>query len=402
MMLETYDIAIIGGGINGIATGIALLESKANIKVIILEKEPEIGLHASGRNSGVLHSGFYYSPKSLRAIFCKQGNVELTNFCKDSNIPILNTGKVVVTRNESELNDLTRLAERGQENNIDIELMPDTELKKIEPLAKTVRSFIYSRTTSVSDPKLVIEKLLDKYLYLGGKILYSQKVRLKFNHAEVIIGPEMKIKAKFIVNTAGVHSQKISQQIGIGNEYGFIPFLGKYLIAPNKLGLNSLVYPVPNPDRPFLGVHLTKTTNNKIKIGPTAIPVLGKEQYTISSALGSTEILETLKSAWRFIRNNPREVSKFLAHEWSTLNSKKLVKEASYLVPDVSIINNWEKGNAGIRAQLVDLKTGVLVEDFSIKEFQNSLHLLNGISPGWTCALPFGRYLADHFILPKL
>jgi hypothetical protein len=159
---------------------------------------------------------------------------------------------------------------------------------------------------------------------------------------------------------------------------------------------------VPNPDRPFLGVHLTKTTNNKIKIGPTAIPVLGKEQYTISSALGSSEIVETLKSAWRFIRKNPREVSKFLAHEWSTLNSKKLVKEASYLVPDVSIINNWEKGNAGIRAQLVDLKTGVLVEDFSIKEFQNSLHLLNGISPGWTCALPFGRYLADHFVLPKL
>jgi L-2-hydroxyglutarate oxidase LhgO len=308
----------------------------------------------------------------------------------------------VVTRNESELNELTRLAERGQNNNININLLPDTELKRIEPLARTVRNFIYSPSTSVSDPKLVIEKLLAKYIGLGGKIKYSQAVRLKFINEEIIIDPALRIETKFIVNVSGVHSQKISQQIGIGHEYGFIPFLGQYLIAPNNLGLNSLVYPVPNPDRPFLGVHLTKTVNNEIKIGPTAIPVLGKEQYTISSKLGPLEIAETLKSMWHFIRKNPQEVSKFLAHEWSTLSAKKLVKEASYLVPDVSAIEKWEKGNAGIRAQLVDLKTGELVEDFLVKEFQNSLHLLNGISPGWTCALPFGRYLAEKFIIPKL
>jgi len=401
-MAETYDVAIIGGGINGIATGIALLESKVNVKVIILEKEPQVGLHASGRNSGVLHSGFYYSPKSLRATFCKQGNAELTRFCKDNEVPLLNTGKVVVTSNEHELSELRRLAERGQENNIDIELLPETELKRIEQLARTVQSFIYSPTTSVSDPKLVIDKLLDKYLQLGGKIKFSQTIKLRFSNGETILDPETKIEAKFIVNVAGVHSQKISQQIGIGHEYGFIPFLGQYLVAPNKLGLRTLVYPVPNPERPFLGVHLTKTVKNKIKIGPTAIPVLGKEQYTLSSKLGSAEIAETLKSMWYFIRKNPQEVSKFLVHEWSTLNSKKLVNEASYLVPDVSTINEWEKGNAGIRAQLVDLKTGALVDDFVTKEFQNSLHLLNGISPGWTCALPFGRYLAEKLIIPKL
>lgn len=401
-MSETYDVAIIGGGINGIATGIALLEYKPSVKVIILEKERQVGLHASGRNSGVLHSGFYYSPKSLRATFCKQGNAELTRFCKDNDIPILNTGKAVVTSNENELSELGRLAERGEENGINIELLAETELKNIEPLARTVQSFIYSPTTSVSDPKLVIDKLLEKYLLLGGKIKFSQTTQLKFSKGETILDPETKIEAKFIVNVAGVHSQKISQQIGIGHEYGFIPFLGQYLIAPNKLGLKSLVYPVPNPDRPFLGVHLTKTVNNEIKIGPTAIPVLGKEQYTISSKLRSSEISETLKSMWFFIRKNPQEVSKFLIHEWSTLNSKKLVNEASHLVPTVSTINKWEKGNAGIRAQLVDLKTGALVEDFVTKEFQNSLHLLNGISPGWTCALPFGRYLAEKLIIPKM
>jgi L-2-hydroxyglutarate oxidase LhgO len=401
-MAETYDVAIIGGGINGIATGIALLESKVNAKVIILEKEPQVGLHASGRNSGVLHSGFYYSPKSLRATFCKQGNAELTKFCKDNEIPLLNTGKAVVTSNENELNELRRLAERGQENDIDIELLPETELKRIEPLARTVQSFIYSPTTSVSDPKLVIDKLLDKYLQLGGKIKFSQTIKLRFSNGETILDPETKIEAKFIVNVAGVHSQKISQQIGIGHEYGFIPFLGQYLVGPNKLGLKSLVYPVPNPERPFLGVHLTKTVKNKIKIGPTAIPVLGKEQYTLSSKLGSAEIGETLKSMWYFIRKNPQDVSKFLVHEWSTLNSKKLVSEASYLVPEVFTIKKWEKGNAGIRAQLVDLKTGALVDDFVTKEFQNSLHLLNGISPGWTCALPFGRYLAEKLIIPKM
>jgi L-2-hydroxyglutarate oxidase LhgO len=401
-MSETFDVAIIGGGINGIATGIALLESKENTKVIILEKEPQMGLHASGRNSGVLHSGFYYSPKSLRATFCKQGNAELTTFCKNNNIPILNTGKVVISRNESELNELKRLAERGYANHINIELLPDTELKRIEPLARTVQSFIYSPTTSVSDPKLVMDKLLEKYLLLGGKIKYSQKVQLNSSNGETTLDPKLKTEAKFIVNVAGVHSHKISQQIGIGYEYGFIPFLGQYLIAPNKLGLKTLVYPVPNPDRPFLGVHLTKTVNNKIKIGPTAIPVLGKEQYTLSSKIGPSEIGETLKSMWYFIRKNPQEVSKFLIHEWSTLNSKKLVNEASYLVPEVSAINKWENGNAGIRAQLVDLKTGALVEDFVTKEFQNSLHLLNGISPGWTCALPFGRYLAEKLIIPKM
>jgi len=275
-------------------------------------------------------------------------------------------------------------------------------LKRIEQLARTVQSFIYSPTTSVSDPKLVIDKLLDKYLQLGGKIKFSQTIKLRFSNGETILDPETNIEAKFIVNVAGVHSQKISQQIGIGHEYGFVPFLGQYLVAPNELGLRTLVYPVPNPERPFLGVHLTKTVKNKIKIGPTAIPVLGKEQYTLSSKLGSAEIGETLKSMWYFIRKNPQEVSKFLVHEWSTLNSKKLVNEASYLVPEVSTINKWEKGNAGIRAQLVDLKTGALVDDFVTKEFQNYLHLLNGISPGWTCALPFGRYLAEQFIIPKL
>jgi L-2-hydroxyglutarate oxidase LhgO len=325
-MVESYDVAIIGGGINGLATGIALLESRKNTKVVILEKEDKIGSHASGRNSGVLHSGFYYSPKSLRATFCKQGNTELTNFCKVSDIPILNTGKVVVTRNENELIELTRLAERGQKNNINVDLLPDNVLKKIEPLARTVRSFIYSPTTSVSDPRLVIEKLLEKYIILGGIIKYSQTAGLKFTNNKVIINPELMIKARFIVNVSGVHSQNISQQIGIGHEYGFIPFLGQYLIAPNNLELNSLVYPVPNPDRPFLGVHLTRTVKNEIKLGPTAIPVLGKEQYTISAKLGASEIAETLKSMWYFIRKNPQEVSKFLVHEWSTLNSKKLVQ----------------------------------------------------------------------------
>jgi L-2-hydroxyglutarate oxidase LhgO len=401
-MIEEYDVAIIGGGINGIATGIALLESRVGIKVVILEKESEIGLHASGRNSGVLHSGFYYSPKSLRATFCKQGNAELTNFCKINGIPIENTGKVVVCRDESELIELTKLANRGEENNIALELLPASGLTAIEPLAKTVGSFIYSPTTSVSDPQLVIRKLLERYLIIGGKIKYSQKVQLLFSSGETVIDPQLKIEAKFIVNVAGVHSQEISQKIGIGHEYGFIPFLGKYLSSPNNLGLKRLVYPVPNPDRPFLGVHLTKTVNNKIKIGPTAIPVLGKEQYTISSRVSTSEISETLQSMWHFIRRNPREVGKFLAHEWSTLNSKKLLREASHILPGVSRITNWEKSNAGIRAQLVDLKTGELVEDFSIKEFQNSIHLLNGISPGWTCALPFGRYLAEKLVISKL
>ena len=393
-MATKCDVLIIGGGVVGLSTGIAFLEANPSLKVVIAEKEFRLGLHASGRNSGVLHAGFYYSPDSLKSKFCRDGNQELRKLANKYNIPVREVGKVVVARNNEENERLETLFSRGNTNGVELEILDAAHLNRYEPLAITHERFLWSPKTAISDPLAIIDALRKEFESLGGSISFDAKVRLKEVNGE-IIDSSHKFDAKKIINTAGAQADRISRDIGVGNEYAMLPFMGVYRATEEKnLPLQRLVYPVPHPINPFLGVHFTLTLDNKVKIGPTAIPIAGREQYSFLSGWSGSDLAQSFKGMTSLIRGEAHDFGRIIKSEWPKVVEKLLVKESLELVPSASKVNSWYRKPPGIRAQLVHLPTGKLEQDFVVTSKLNSIHVLNAVSPGWTSSMPFGRYIA--------
>ena len=275
-MPKNCDVLIIGAGVVGLSTGIALLQSRPNLKVIIAEKESEIAKHASGRNSGVIHAGFYYSPDSLKAKFCRDGNFELRKLAKKYGIPVKDVGKVVVSRNADEDQRLDTLFQRGIANGVDLEMHAEEKLKDFEPLAITHNRFMWSPSTGISDSKAIAQAMVDEFTSLGGSLEFNVKLKLIDRGGEILDSGNF-FRFKHLVNAAGAQADRISRSVGIGTEYAMLPFMGVYRATSEKnLPLRRLVYPVPHPINPFLGVHFTLTIDGKAKIGPTAIPIAGR------------------------------------------------------------------------------------------------------------------------------
>jgi L-2-hydroxyglutarate oxidase len=396
-MNDHYDFSIIGAGIIGVSLGIALLEKYPTKKIAIFEKEKNPGMHASGRNSGVIHAGFYYSPDSLKAKFCKDGNRELSNYCKQNEIPFKNIGKVVVAKNQSEVERLKELFDRGVQNGIDIEIHPSSKIKEIEPLANTYGEFIWSPTTSIADPKKLIVSLIDKYKAMGGHIFFESKSKLRSNNTSVslyINGKEL--KSERIVNAAGGFASNLARDVGVGTEYVCLPFLGSYRksdASSNKL--RRLVYPVPNPVNPFLGVHTTNTIKNDLKIGPTAFPVIGKEQYRLLDGFSPIEVIDFARASWAMLNSKSTNFVELANLELLKQFKTYLISSAKYLSPEVNSDKKWSRHSAGIRSQIVNVKTKQLEMDYIVVNEKNVTHVLNAVSPGWTSSLPFSRWLVD-------
>ena len=401
-MKSKCDILILGAGVVGLATGIALLQSRPNLKVIIAEKENQLALHASGRNSGVLHAGFYYSPDSLKAKFCHEGNKELRVLAKKYGIPIREVGKVVVTRNANELSRLEVLYQRGITNGVELEMHEAKNLKKLEPLAITHDKFLWSPTTAVSDSKAIVEALAQEFLSYGGQIDFDREIQLNIAKGEVRDRTET-YESKHIINAAGAQADRISRSIGVGAEYAMLPFMGVYRATEEKnLPLQRLVYPVPHPINPFLGVHFTLTLDRKVKIGPTAIPIAGREQYSFFNGWSAPDIGQAFKGMFSLIKGDSHDFGAILKTEWPKMIRSMLVKESTELVPSAKTVKDWHRKPPGIRAQLVHLPTGKLEQDFVVQTLANSTHILNAVSPGWTSAIPFGRWIALESIIHRL
>jgi L-2-hydroxyglutarate oxidase LhgO len=394
---QKCDVLIIGGGIIGLSIGIALLESKPSLKVIIAEKEKSLGLHASGRNSGVLHAGFYYSPDSLKAKFCRDGNKELRKVAKKHSIDVRDVGKVVVARNEDENNRIDTLFERGIKNGVDIELKSADELKLFEPLAATYERFLWSPSTGVSDPKAINKALMNDFVSLGGKIDFDTELTLILRNSE-IYDSSNQYDAKHFINAAGAQSDRIARKVDVGLEYAMLPFMGVYRATEEKnLPLKRLVYPVPHPMNPFLGVHFTLTVDHKVKIGPTAIPISGREQYSFTEGWSASDIGQAFKGMKSLIRGDSHDLKTILKTEWPKIIQSRLVRESTELVPLADQVKNWTRKPPGIRSQLVHLPSGKLEQDFVVRSAANSTHVLNAVSPGWTSAIPFGRWIIEEF-----
>ena len=394
-MSTKCDVLIIGGGVVGLSVGIAALESNPSLRVIIAEKESRLALHASGRNSGVLHAGFYYSPDSLKAKFCRDGNKRLRVLANKHDIPIREVGKVVVVRNEEENSRLETLFERGIKNVVDLEICDVSELNRYEPLAKTHERFLWSPTTAVSDPLAILDAMRIEFELLGGTIHYNSRIFLKEAGSEIIDGSH-RFDANQIINAAGAQADRVSRAVGVGTEYAMLPFMGVYRATEEKnLPLKRLVYPVPHPINPFLGVHFTLTLDNKVKIGPTAIPIAGREQYSFLSGWSGSDIAQSLKGMSSLIQGEAHDFGMIVKSEWPKVIQKLLIKESLELVPSASSVKEWHKKPPGIRAQLVHLRTGKLEQDFVLERKFNSTHVLNAVSPGWTSSLPFGQWIAN-------
>jgi (S)-2-hydroxyglutarate dehydrogenase len=398
---QKCDVLIIGGGIIGLSIGIALLESKPSLKVIIAEKEKSLGLHASGRNSGVLHAGFYYSPDSLKAKFCRDGNKELRKVAKKHGIEVRDVGKVVVARNEDENQRIDTLFERGKKNGVDIELKSADELKLFEPLAVTHGRFLWSPSTGVSDPKAINQALMNDFVSLGGKIDFDTELSLIERNSEIHDGSNQ-YDSKHFINAAGAQSDRIARKVDVGLEYAMLPFMGVYRATEEKsLPLKRLVYPVPHPINPFLGVHFTLTVDHKVKIGPTAIPISGREQYSFIEGWSASDIGQAFKGMKSLIRGDSHDLRAILKTEWPKIIQSHLVRESTELVPSADQVKNWVKKPPGIRSQLVHLPSGKLEQDFVVRSEANATHILNAVSPGWTSAIPFAKWVVERINHPQ-
>jgi (S)-2-hydroxyglutarate dehydrogenase len=398
---RSAGIAVVGGGIVGLALADAVLARYPGTTVVVHEKEQRLGLHASGRNSGVLHAGFYYSPDSLKARLTRSGNRLLREFCEERGVVVQPTGKVVVTRDESELPALTTLHERGLANGVPVELVDEAGLRELEPLARTSGLALWSPTTAVADPLAVVTALAERVRERGGRIVLGSRV--------VAAGPgwlqssaDGRVPVGHLVNAAGLHADTVAHWFGVGQEYRMLPFKGLYWYGSWPPGrLRRHVYPVPDPRNPFLGVHLTVTVDGRVKAGPTAIPAMWRESYGGLSGFSGAEAVDIARTLPRFLASRHHDVPSLLATELPKHWRRRLVDEARALVPSVRTEDFRMKGRPGIRAQLLDVRQNRLEMDFVVRDGPRSTHVLNAVSPGWTTALAMAQDVVRRLPEPE-
>jgi (S)-2-hydroxyglutarate dehydrogenase len=393
-----YDYLVIGAGIMGLSAAFHLHKKFPKAKIMVLEKEREVGLHASGRNSGVIHAGIYYANDSLKARFCLKGGNELKKFCYENKLQVNECGKVIVAKDERELTHLKRLYQRGCDNGASLEWINSHQLSKIEPLAKTHGFAIWSPKTAAVSPYDVCTTLKKALMNSGIDFRFNAKVT-DINPAAncVTISTGDNYTYGIMINCAGLYADKIAQQYGLAQNVVMLPFKGRYMIdAQALLPLKTNVYPVPDEDYPFLGLHFTKTVCGKTKFGPTAIPALWRENYDSNKNFSWSEMKEIIFwyfSSWIYNRFSFRKLA---YKEVRYLLKQLLIKDVGELLNYPIKKLHIKKSPAGIRAQLYDNKNHQLVNDFIFQKTNSSMHVLNAVSPGFTSAFSIAEYIVEE------
>jgi len=393
--MRGYDVAVIGGGIVGLALADAWLARHPGSSVLVCDKEERLAEHASGRNSGVLHAGFYYAPDSLKAQLTRRGNQLLKAFCAEHGVPVRETGKVVVTTRAEQVASLDSLYERGRANRVPLEMVDEVGLREIEPLARTHERALWSPSTAVADPVAVVEALAARVRQRGGE------VRLGTPVVEAGPGwmrtPYQRIEVGHIINAAGLYADRVAHWFGVGEDYAMLPFKGLYWYSNWPPGrLQRHVYPVPDSRNPFLGVHLTVTVSGRTKVGPTAIPSLWREDYAGLRGIKPSEFAGIARLYPRFLRSPHHDVPGLVRSEVPKYSRRYLVSQASALVPSVQAKDFRERGRVGVRAQLLHVPTGKLEMDFVVEPGERSTHVLNAVSPAWTSSLAMAEWIVER------
>src|SRR5918992_3122845 len=388
-----FDFAVIGGGIVGLSTARALLERHPGARLVVLEKEGGWARHQTGHNSGVIHSGIYYKPGSLKARFCREGAQALVEFCRERGIDYEICGKVIVAVEAGEMPLLDNLYERGLKNGLEVEKIGPEELKKIEPHASGLAA-IKVPSTGIVDFAKVAEAFAGLVQEKGGRLLTGAEVKsISEMGREVVVRTNRgAFRARALVNCAGLHSDRVARLCGVEAGAKIVPFRGEYYeLRPERRYLvKNLIYPVPNPNFPFLGVHFTRSIEGMVEAGPNAVLGLAREGYK-KTDFDLGDFVEELSypGLWRLAKKNWR-VGVGEIHR--SFSKKAFVRGLKRLVPEVEE-EDLVPISAGVRAQAIS-KDGALVDDFLIAEGRNSVHVLNAPSPAATASIPIGEEIA--------
>jgi L-2-hydroxyglutarate oxidase LhgO len=395
------DFLVIGAGAVGLAISREIKIRYPSSSVTVIEKEPSPGLHSSGRNSGVLHSGIYYPPTSIKAKVCGQGAKEMAEFCQRRGLPLKRIGKVLVPVCAEDDPQLDLLADRARANGIDIQRLDQQQLKELEPevYSATGRA-LFVPVTAVVDPQMVINALVEEVKALGVKIETGTQLQKADIHQKIAAFSNQQIAYGHVINAAGLHADRVAHLFGVGSRYTLLPFKGIYwkLKPESGIKINHLVYPVPDLRVPFLGVHTTTTTDGSTYLGPTAVPAFGRENYygmqdvTPFGALGICSLLaqQVISGRDGFRRLAWQEGRRYFK-PWFT-------DAARLLIPRLRSEHLSSSDKVGIRAQMLDKESHKLVSDFVIDQGLYSTHILNAISPAFTSAFPFARFVLDNFL----
>lgn len=390
---SAVDFLVVGAGCIGLRIAIELKKRHPDCSVLAIDKEDSLGAHASGRNSGVIHAGFYYPGDTMKARFCAEGNRELTQYCLDRKLKINQCGKLVVATRSSEVDGLRTLIDRAEQNGVSVSPVDAEYAKQIEPCANAPYGGLYSPTTSTVNPLEVMQAYRDEAAEVGVEISLGETFIKR--SAGSVMTSKRNIACRYVVNAAGLHADTIAHQFGFGQNYSILPFRGIYLYAENNLSIKTNIYPVPDLKNPFLGVHVTVNAEGRIKLGPTAIPCLWREQYEGLSRFQAAEFLRIALTSTPLLFTGTFNLRALAYREGKKRFKGVLVREACKLAP-ITADARYCWGKPGIRAQLVNRKTKSLVMDFCIEGDNESMHVLNAVSPAFTCAIPFARHVADE------
>ncbi|MGO9416612.1 MAG: L-2-hydroxyglutarate oxidase [Syntrophobacteraceae bacterium] len=393
-MNSRFDVAIIGAGIIGLATGMRLLEEFPGLRAAILEKENMIAAHQTGHNSGVIHSGLYYRPGSFKARLCTSGRDELIGFCRDHKVKHEICGKVVIATRDEQLTALAELFRRGSENGVaGLQMLSPAEVKEFEPYAKCIRGMLVPGA-GIVDFRQVAKAYAEAFGKKGGELFLGTGVR-KVNDLDSktlrIETGRGEFQSRVLINCAGLYSDRVARSCGIHSPCRIVPFRGEYYrIKPKREYLvRNLIYPVPDPGFPFLGVHFTRMIDGKVEAGPNAVLAFAREGYT-KMRFSPTELWDTLSyhGFWRLASKHWRTGMGEMMRSFSKSLFAGALQE---LVPAVSR-DDLEPGGAGVRAQALG-NDGKLLDDFVIEQTDKVIHLLNAPSPAATSSLAIARYI---------
>ena len=388
-MNTIYDVAVVGAGIVGLSTALKLQEKGK--KVLVLDKEKSPGLHQSGRNSGVIHSGIYYKPQSFKSDLCIRGRELLIDFMNNENILYRIEGKIVV---DNDIEKIITLNKRADELNMDgVRVLERNEILSFEPSCK-FKFALYVPQAGVVDYKVVSETIAKKFQSLGGTIKYFQKIKTinTENNLKVLTSDKETFKSEFLINCAGLFSDTVAKLDNIKPDLRIIPFRGEYYVLSQEKAylVNNMIYPISDPNLPFLGIHLTKTVDGQIEAGPNAVLAFAKEGYKWSN-INVSEFMKTIsyKGMWKL---GKQYLGTGVSEMYRSLNKRVFLKEILNYIPDVRL-SDLKPRVAGVRAQAVS-SNGDLIDDFVFEDGNNSLHVLNAPSPAATASLAIGEYIA--------
>ena len=398
----SVDYFIVGAGIIGLSVAKELKARKPKSKVLVLEKEPVPGLHSSGRNSGVLHSGIYYPPDSLKAKVCRQGSLEMAAYCKERKLPLNQIGKILLPLNADDAHQLDLMEDRAPKNGVVVHRLDRKALSKKEPEARSATGeALFVPGTSVGDSSAVINAIYNECLLAGIEVKCSSVIsQVDISKKKVQLSDGTQLIYGHLINASGLHADSVAHQFSVGKKYTLLPFKGIYwkLSPDSGIRVNHLIYPVPDLRVPFLGVHTTTSIDGNVYLGPTAVPAFGRENYR---GLEGVTVSELLRISNLLIKQTFSGKDGFRRLAWQ--EGRRYFKPwfadaARQILPRLKSTDILPCSKVGIRAQMYDRHNQKLVNDFVVEKGENSTHILNAISPAWTSAFPFARYVIDNYI----